>query len=64
MKGEEERCLAIGTDAYLLKPVNIERLRATLERWLPIQAEDHIAGPVEQTKSATASWLAASRTCD
>jgi len=54
MKGEEERCLAIGMDAYLLKPVNIERLRATLERWLPIQVEDHIAGPAEQTKSATA----------
>jgi CheY-like chemotaxis protein/HPt (histidine-containing phosphotransfer) domain-containing protein len=54
MKGEEERCLAIGMDAYLLKPVNIERLRATLERWLPIQVEDHIAGPAEQMKSATA----------
>jgi len=54
MKGEEERCLATGMDAYLLKPVNIERLRATLERWLPIQAEDHIAGQAEQTKSVTA----------
>ena len=54
MKGEEERCLAIGMDAYLPKPVNIDRLRATLERWLPIQAEDHIAGPAEQTKSVTA----------
>ena len=54
MKDEEERCLAIGMDAYLLKPVNIERLRATLERWLPIQVEDHIAGPAEQTKSAPA----------
>jgi HPt (histidine-containing phosphotransfer) domain-containing protein len=41
-------------DAYLLKPVNIERLRATLERWLPIQVEDHIAGQAEQTKSVTA----------
>ena len=39
MKGEEERCLASGMDAYLVKPVSIERLRATLERWLPIQAE-------------------------
>ena len=36
MKGEEERCLAAGMDAYLVKPVNIDRLRTTLERWLPI----------------------------
>jgi signal transduction histidine kinase/DNA-binding response OmpR family regulator len=54
MKGEEERCLAIGMDAYIVKPMNIERLRATLERWLPIQVEDHIAGPADQTKSASA----------
>jgi HPt (histidine-containing phosphotransfer) domain-containing protein len=39
MKGEEERCLASGMDAYLVKPVSVERLRATLERWLPVQAE-------------------------
>src|SRR5262249_11495285 len=36
MRGEEERCLAAGMDAYLAKPVAIDRLRATLERWLPI----------------------------
>jgi hypothetical protein len=39
MKGEGERCLAIDIDVYLLKPVNFERLHATLERCLPIQAE-------------------------
>ncbi len=39
IKGEEERCLASGMDAYLVKPVSIEQLRATLERWLPIQEE-------------------------
>jgi signal transduction histidine kinase/DNA-binding NarL/FixJ family response regulator len=68
MKGEEERCLANGMDAYLLKPVTIERLRATLERWLPIEIEDNVAGPAGQTKSATAidrdvlrSWLADDR---
>jgi CheY-like chemotaxis protein/HPt (histidine-containing phosphotransfer) domain-containing protein len=54
MKGEEERCLAIGMDAYLLKPVNIERLRMTLERWLPIHVEDNIAGSAEQAKSVSA----------
>src|SRR6516164_5551154 len=68
MKGEEERCLAIGMDAYLLKPVNIERLRATLERWLPIQVEHQIAASAEQTESATAidrdvlaAWLGDAR---
>src|SRR5215471_17382500 len=54
MKGEKERCLAIGMDAYLLKPVNIERLRVTLERWLPIHVEDNIAGSAEQAKSVSA----------
>jgi response regulator of citrate/malate metabolism len=39
MKGEGKRSLAIGIDLYLLKPVNIERLHATRECWLPIQAE-------------------------
>ena len=42
IKGEEERCLASGMDAYLVKPVSIERLRATLERWLPVQEESSI----------------------
>jgi PAS domain S-box-containing protein len=37
MRGEEERCLAVGMDGYLVKPVSIDRLRATLERWFPMQ---------------------------
>jgi signal transduction histidine kinase/DNA-binding response OmpR family regulator len=54
MKGEEERCLATGMDAYLVKPVSIERLRATLERWLPIESHDSVADPANEAKSATA----------
>jgi signal transduction histidine kinase/FixJ family two-component response regulator len=68
MKGEEERCLASGMDAYLAKPVSIERLRATLERWIPIASEDHVAAPADPTKTATAIdrdvlavWLADDR---
>ena len=37
MKGEEERCIEAGMDAYLVKPVSIDRLRATLERWLAVE---------------------------
>ena len=44
MRGEEERCLAVGMDAYLAKPVAIERLRATLERWLSI-GDGAVAAP-------------------
>jgi CheY-like chemotaxis protein/HPt (histidine-containing phosphotransfer) domain-containing protein len=45
MKGEEERCLSAGMDAYLAKPVNMDRLRATLERWLPISDAGGAADP-------------------
>jgi CheY-like chemotaxis protein/HPt (histidine-containing phosphotransfer) domain-containing protein len=54
MKGEEERCLASGMDAYLLKPVSVERLRATLERWLPLQAESSTSDRSNQMESAAA----------
>jgi CheY-like chemotaxis protein/HPt (histidine-containing phosphotransfer) domain-containing protein len=62
MKGEEERCLAAGMDAYLVKPVNIDWLRATLVRWLAIdEAAEHangergIAGAID--RSVLSSWL-------
>jgi two-component system sensor histidine kinase EvgS len=64
MKGEEERCLASGMDAYLVKPVRIEHLRATLERWLPIQEESSVGDRVDQReptaaidRNVLAAWL-------
>jgi HPt (histidine-containing phosphotransfer) domain-containing protein len=65
-KGEEERCLAAGMDAYLVKPVSIDRLRATLERWLPMQEEKGVGVQEQEQRSgsaaaidreALASWL-------
>jgi GAF domain-containing protein/FixJ family two-component response regulator/HPt (histidine-containing phosphotransfer) domain-containing protein len=61
MRGEEERCLAVGMDAYLAKPVAIERLRATLERWLPI-GDGASAAPSARTsaaidRSVLAAWM-------
>jgi CheY-like chemotaxis protein/HPt (histidine-containing phosphotransfer) domain-containing protein len=68
MKGEEERCLASGMDAYLAKPVSIERLRATLERWLPIRDESSVDDRTEQReptaaidRNVLAAWLGEDR---
>jgi two-component system sensor histidine kinase EvgS len=54
MKGEEERCLASGMDAYLVKPVSVERLRATLERWLPVLAESSASDRPDQMEPKAA----------
>jgi CheY-like chemotaxis protein/HPt (histidine-containing phosphotransfer) domain-containing protein len=64
MKGEEENCLASGMDAYLPKPVNIDRLRSTLERWLPIRVKAETNGSKKLDtqdaaidRSVLAAWL-------
>jgi PAS domain S-box-containing protein len=62
MKGEEERCLAAGMDAYLVKPVNIDLLRATLVRWLAIdETAEHANGDGASygaiDRSVLSSWL-------
>jgi signal transduction histidine kinase/DNA-binding NarL/FixJ family response regulator len=54
MKGEDERCLASGMDAYLVKPVSIEQLRATLERWLAIQEESSVSGQTDEGEPTAA----------
>jgi signal transduction histidine kinase/CheY-like chemotaxis protein/HPt (histidine-containing phosphotransfer) domain-containing protein len=61
MRGEEERCLAAGMDAYLAKPVAIDRLRATLERWLAIgdsaQAKPSAGASAAIDRNVLAAWL-------
>ena len=36
MRGEEERCLAAGMDAYIAKPVSLTRLREIMLRWVEV----------------------------
>jgi CheY-like chemotaxis protein/HPt (histidine-containing phosphotransfer) domain-containing protein len=61
MRGEEERCLAAGMDAYLAKPVAIDRLRATLERWLAIgdtaQTAPSAGAGAAIDRNVLAAWL-------
>jgi two-component system sensor histidine kinase EvgS len=65
MKGEDERCLAAGMDAYLAKPVNLDQLRATLERWMPIDEPPRDGADTEETpkppsaidREVLAAWL-------
>jgi CheY-like chemotaxis protein len=54
LKGEEERCIAAGMDGYIAKPVNIDRLRATLERWLPMPGVND-EGPTTEGQPAGAA---------
>ncbi len=64
MKGEDERCLAAGMDAYLAKPVNMDQLRTTLERWMTIEdtareprSEDAPKPPSAIDREVLAAWL-------
>lgn len=42
LKGEADRCRAIGMDDYLSKPAQLVDLKAALEKWLP---PDRVAAP-------------------
>ena len=33
MQGDREKCLAVGMDDYVTKPVRLDELQAALERW-------------------------------
>jgi signal transduction histidine kinase/DNA-binding response OmpR family regulator len=46
MKGDEEKCIAAGMDAYISKPVNPERLALILARLVPSGAADGASVPV------------------
>jgi two-component system, sensor histidine kinase and response regulator len=38
MKGDEERCLAAGMDAYVSKPIHVEEVFAAIDRVLMTRA--------------------------
>jgi PAS domain S-box-containing protein len=42
MKGANEECTAAGMDDYLSKPIDRERLRSCIERWVPTDSTDEL----------------------
>ena len=55
MQGDREKCLEIGMDDFIAKPVNLEQLEAVLLRWLPQDTlkneEELIAVDTSQSKA-------------
>jgi signal transduction histidine kinase/ActR/RegA family two-component response regulator len=45
LKGEADRCKAIGMDDYLSKPVQLTELKAMLKKWQPVVFSAPIAAP-------------------
>jgi len=45
LEENRERCLAVGMDDFLTKPVDMEKLAALLEHWLPRTRRDNLPAP-------------------
>ncbi|WED20795.1 response regulator [Vibrio sp. JC009] len=50
MQGEAERCLLAGMDGYLAKPVELAKLKESIDRWLPIEKCCTLSGCTEPEK--------------
>ncbi|WP_333797436.1 ATP-binding protein [Rheinheimera sp.] len=37
LKGEEQKCLSVGMDGYITKPIELATLETLLQRWLPLE---------------------------
>jgi CheY-like chemotaxis protein len=46
LEGDRERCLAAGMDDYLSKPLKLEALQETLERWITAPSAKPAEPPV------------------
>ena len=58
MKGDEEKCIASGMDAYISKPVNPDTLLAVLSRWVASTApvDTNTADSSARTRGTPPRW--------
>ncbi len=66
LKGEEQKCLSVGMDGYITKPIELETLQAMLHRWLPLPvANETLAkvAAVANTKTIAVEAKASSPIC-
>lgn len=40
LKGEEQKCLSVGMDGYITKPIELATLETMLQRWLPLNTNN------------------------
>ena len=52
VRGEAERCHAVGMDEYLTKPVSLAELQSVLEQWLPAADTCSTLSPADATVAA------------
>lgn len=52
LKGEKERCVAVGMDDYLSKPLSSEHLKVMLDTWLPVSEDATNPNPAEASATA------------
>ncbi|MBU2178974.1 MAG: response regulator [Gammaproteobacteria bacterium] len=66
LKGEEQKCLSVGMDGYITKPIELESLQAALQRWLPLPVANETLAKVvavANTKAVAAEAKASSPIC-
>jgi CheY-like chemotaxis protein len=51
MKGDEEKCIAAGMDAYIAKPVKLATLAAVLDPWIKSETPTSSMGATEGTEA-------------
>lgn len=55
VRGEAERCHAVGMDEYLTKPVSLAELQSVLEQWLPAADTHSTLPPADATEAIFSS---------